>query len=75
MQIKIRKDIKEGMVRLENKTIIKEVIIKEDFPNKESIQICFSNANSSGIIEISPNEFKKLKSSVEPLLGHFKMIK
>jgi hypothetical protein len=77
MQIKIKKEIKEGLIRLENKTIIREVMIKEDFlsPKSESIQICFSNDNSSGIIEISPNEFQKLKNSIEPLLGRFKLIK
>lgn len=77
MQIKIKKEIKEGMVRLENKTIIREVMIKEDFlsPKSESIQICFSNDNSSGIIEISPEEFKKLKNSIEPALGKFNVIK
>lgn len=77
MNIKLKKFIKEGTMKVENKTVIREVLIKEDImhPGKESIAICFSNKNSSGMIEISKKEFEKLSNSIEPQLKLAKLYK
>lgn len=62
MQAKIRKNNKDGTVRLETSGEVKEIVINEDFlhPKKESIAICFSGKNSSGIIELTPKELEML---------------
>ena len=62
MNIRIRKNNADGLVRLETSGPIVEVMINEDIlhPDKESIALCFRGKNSSGIIEITPAEFDKL---------------
>jgi hypothetical protein len=74
MNIRIKTWGKESSIRFENKNVIKEINIQEDFmsPKSESIQICFQNRESSGIIEISRQEFDKLMNSVKPRLDAFK---
>lgn len=67
MDIKIKKENKDGIMRVETKGTIKEVIINEDFmnPNNERISVCFMGQNSSGIIDFTPDEFEKLYKSVK----------
>ena len=67
MQIKIRKENKDGIVRLETAGNIKEILINEDLlhPNAESISICFRGQNSSGIVDLSPEEIERLYDSVK----------
>jgi hypothetical protein len=74
MNIKIKTWGKESSIRFENKNVIKEIDIQEDFmsPKSECIQIMFSNKESSGIIEISRQEFDKIVNSVKPRLDAFK---
>lgn len=66
MQIKLRKQNKDGLVRLETSGEVKEILINEDLlhPNAESISLCFRGENSSGIIDIRPEEFEKLYEAV-----------
>ena len=66
MEVKIRKQNKDGIVRLESSGAVKEVLINEDFlhPQHESISVCFAGANSSGIIDFSPKEIDILLRAV-----------
>lgn len=62
MQVKIKKQNKDGVVRLESGGDVKEVLINEDLlhPSKESISVCFRGKDSSGIIDFSPKELEAL---------------
>ncbi|MFP4403101.1 MAG: hypothetical protein ACOC3X_02400 [Nanoarchaeota archaeon] len=62
MIIKVKKKNKDGIVRLESKCDLKEILINEDLlnPKKESVAVCFMGKDSSGIIEFSPSEIEKL---------------
>lgn len=61
------KQNKDGLIRVESSGVIKEVLINEDFmhPGKESVSICFKGKNSSGILDLSSDEFEKLYNSVK----------
>lgn len=74
MKIKVRKENKDGNVRLETSGIIKEVLIKEDilYPEGESVAICFKGKDSSGIIELSVKELEELMHNVR---GRMHLIK
>lgn len=67
MEIKIKKENKDGIVRLESSGTIKEVLINEDLlnPENESISICFRGQNSSGIVDLKPAEFEKLYDTIK----------
>lgn len=67
MNVKIRKKNQDGHVRLETRGNIKEVLINEDFlhPNKESVSVCFKGKNSSGIIEMKPEEIDEIYDAVK----------
>ncbi|MBN1502915.1 hypothetical protein JW930_05200 [Candidatus Woesearchaeota archaeon] len=67
MQIKIRKQNQDGIVRLETSGDIKEILINEDLlhPNEESISVCFAGKNSSGIVDFTPTEIEELYDSVK----------
>ena len=77
MQIKIRKQNEDGIVRLETSGIVKEVLINEDIvhPNNESISVCFRGKNSSGIIDFTPAEIEKLYDSVKNRIHLIKAFK
>jgi len=67
MKIKIRKENKDGIVRLETSGEVKEVLINEDLlhPNEESISLCFKGKSSSGIVDITPKEIEILYDAVK----------
>lgn len=67
MEIKIRKQNADGIVRLETCGEIREVLINEDIlnPEKESISLCFMGKNSSGILDLKPSEIEKLYDSIK----------
>lgn len=67
MDIKIRKQNQDGLIKVETRGDIKEVLINEDFlnPKNETISICFRGKNSSGIVDFSPDEFEKLYNSIK----------
>ena len=77
MKLKIRKTNKDGIVRLESGGEIKEVLINEDIlnPGQESISVCFRGENSSGIIDLTPQEIDKLMNTVRGRLHLIKSIK
>ena len=77
MIIKTKKQNEDGIVRLETSGEIKEVIINEDFLNPKSacIAICFRGKNSSGIVEMSPNEIESLYKRISPKLNLLKGVK
>lgn len=59
MELKIKKQNSDGIVRLETSGLIKEVMVNEDF-TKETIDVCFKGKNSSGIITLSMTEIEDL---------------
>jgi len=67
MQIKLRKQNQDGIVRLETSGEVKEILINEDIlhPDQESISICYRGKNSSGIIDLTTEEFEKLYDAVK----------
>ena len=80
MKVRVKKKNKDGLVKLESGGEVKEVLINEDFlnPGEESISVCFRGKNSSGIIDLTPQEIEKLYNSVRKkthLIGDFKVIK
>lgn len=74
MQIKIKKQNKDGLIRLETSGRVEEIMINEDLmnPDNESISLCFRGINSSGIIDLKPAEFEKLYDAVK---GRIHLIK
>ncbi len=77
MEIKVKQKNKDGHSSFSTKGTIREVMINEDFlhPEKESIAIAFSGANSSGIIDMSPNEIEKLYNTVKRKMHLIKSFK
>jgi hypothetical protein len=77
MIIKIKKKNKDGIVRLESKGDLKEILINEDLfnPKKELIAVCFKGKDSSGIIEFSPEEIERLNKSTKNKVNLIKNIK
>jgi galactose-1-phosphate uridylyltransferase len=77
MQVKIRKENKDGLVKLETKGSVAEILINEDFlnPKGESIAICFKGEHSSGIVEFSTKEIEHIMESIKPRLHLIKKIK
>jgi hypothetical protein len=67
MQIKIKKENKDGVVRLETSGSVKEILINEDLlnPDKESISVCFRGKSSSGIVDFTPEEIEKIYDSIK----------
>ncbi len=66
MQIKIRGKNQDGHTRLETKGELKDVLINEDFlhPNRESVSVCFRGKDSSGIIDLTPDEIDEIYAAV-----------
>jgi hypothetical protein len=66
MNIKTKKFVDGRVVRLETSGEIKEIIINEDFlkQDKASIAICFRGEKSSGILELSQQEFENISRDV-----------
>ncbi len=80
MKVKAKKQNEDGIVRLESGGEIKEIIINEDFlhPKDASIALCFRGKNSSGIVELTPEEIKFISKKIAPkmhLLGDVKVMK
>ena len=62
MNIRLKKQNNDGIMRLETSGAIREILINEDFlnPTDESIALCFKGKNTSGIIDLTPEEIEKL---------------
>ena len=67
MEVKIKKENKDGVTRLESAGIIKEFRINESFfnPERETISVCFRGKESSGIVSFTPSEIEELYNSVK----------
>jgi len=67
MQIKLKKENSDGIIRLETKGEVKEILINEDIlhPDQESISICYRGKNSSGIVDFTPSEIEEIYESVK----------
>lgn len=66
MRIRVKEDRILGNNRIDAKTKIDNIGIKEDLlnPSGENIAIFFKGRDSSGIINLSRNEFESLEKSV-----------
>lgn len=67
MQIKIRKQNQDGIVRLESSGDVREILINEDIihPDKESISVCYRGKSSSGIIDFTPKEIEDIYDAIK----------
>ena len=67
MEIKLRLENQDGIVRVESEGEVKEILINEDLlhPNKESISVCYKGKNSSGIIDFTPSEIEGIYDAVK----------
>jgi hypothetical protein len=67
MQIKVKKEDADGVVRVEALGEVREILINEDFmhPDNESISVCFKGKTSSGILDFSPEEIDYIFSIVK----------
>ena len=74
MIIKLKSGGKDNTIRVENKTKIQEVMINEDIlnPRNEAIALGFKNESSSGLIELTTEEFEKIYEAVK---GRLHLIK
>lgn len=77
MQVRVRKNNADGIVRLETSGDIKEILINENFlnPDNESISICFRGKSSSGIVDLKPSEAEGFINAVQKRLHLIKGIK
>lgn len=80
MELKIKKENQDGIVRVESSGKIIEVLINEDIlhPRQETISVCFRGKSSSGIVDFAPAEIEKLYNSVKNrihLIKGFKKLK
>ncbi len=77
MRIKIRYVNDGGFTRLENFASLKEIMINEDFlhPENESIALGFRNRDSSGIIELTVEEFDRIAHYISKKKHLIKSIK
>jgi len=66
MRVRLKLVNEGGEERIDHKTIVREIMINEDFinPKNESIAIGFRNKHSSGIIEFSITEVEQLFKEV-----------
>ncbi len=62
MRVRLKLVNEAGEERIDHRTIVREVMINEDFvnPKNESIALGFRNKHSSGIIEMSIPEAEML---------------
>ncbi len=77
MQIKLKKQDGESMIRVESNGDIKEVLIHEDLmhPEAEGVSLCFRGKTTSGIIELSTKEVDMIVKAAKRNLHLVKDIK
>lgn len=80
MNLKIKKKNLDGIVKLETSGELREILINEDFlhPKAASIAICFRGKNSSGIVELTPEEVEVISkefNSKKHLIKGVKVLK
>jgi len=77
MRIRQKKQNRDGIMRVESRGDIKEVLINEDLvhPSTETISVCFRGKNSSGIIDFTGDEIEKLYNTVKQRIHLIKGVK
>jgi hypothetical protein len=77
MNIKLKKQISNKIVRLETSGEIKEILINEDIfnPKDAQIQVCFRGENNSGIVELSKKELESIYADAMKKAGLAKSAK
>ncbi|MFT4312329.1 MAG: hypothetical protein ACMXYF_03805 [Candidatus Woesearchaeota archaeon] len=77
MNIKVKKETKDGLLRLQTSGRLKEVLIREDLfnPKSETISLCFRGSQSSGIIELTVKEFESIHEQTRNYLHLIKSVK
>ncbi|MFH0876315.1 MAG: hypothetical protein V1859_10340 [archaeon] len=77
MRLKIKKQNKDGFLRVESGGDVQEILINEDFmhPGNESIALCFRGKDSSGIVELTTAEVEMLYDKIRPRLHLIKGFK
>ena len=80
MNIRAKKRTPAGIQRMETFGEIKEILINQDFmdPQKVSVSLCFRGNNSSGIVDLTPEEIGVMNKEVasrKKLLKGIKVIK
>ncbi|MBI5803159.1 hypothetical protein HY448_00555 [Candidatus Pacearchaeota archaeon] len=67
MNVRTKKQHNDDILRLETSGEIREIILNEDFlnPKQISVLVCFRGENSSGIVELTPEEVKKIHSELQ----------
>lgn len=77
MEVKTRMANKDGATKLETSGTIKEILINEDIlhPQQESVALCFRGQESSGIVELTPQEIDMLYEKIQSKRHLFKKLK
>ncbi|MDO8459763.1 MAG: hypothetical protein Q7S74_01510 [Nanoarchaeota archaeon] len=70
MRIRIKEKIFGGFKRIDSSSVIDNIELKKDLmtPEKGAIHIYFKGKHSSGILNLSEEEARKLVSSIKPLI-------
>ena len=66
MEVKVKKQNSDGIVRLETSGEFKEILLNEDFmkPKDAKISLCFRGRNSSGIVDFSIEEAEEISEEI-----------
>ncbi len=71
MQLKLRKQNPDGIVRVESSGKVKEVL----YNDHDTISICFRGKNSSGIVDLTRNEVNQIIDLIKGRMDIEKNIK
>ncbi len=77
MKIKIKQQDEDSLMRFETKTNIKEIMINVDIfkPEEETIALAFKRGNTSGLVELTSEEFNNIFEEVKKRLHLIKGVK
>jgi hypothetical protein len=66
MELKLKVSGNNNLMRVESSAEIQEIMIKENFQSEhEEIAICFKTGGTSGIVELTTEEFENIRKQVE----------
>jgi len=66
MDIKMKISGRTNLMKVEARSEIQEIMIKENFEAEfETIAICFKSGDTSGIVELTTQEFEDIRKQVE----------
>ena len=77
MRLKIKQQEGPTLMKFETKTSIKEIMINVDIfnPDEETIALAFKNGSSSGLVELTAEEFNSVFEEVKKKLHLIKGMK